>query len=184
VFCVYGIGASLMRGVSRMFVRRATISDAGSIASIDVLAWQEAYRGVVPDEYLDGLSIAQSESQWIKRLNAGESEVFVAEDSHRVIGRVHLGATRDENAPLRTGEIYGVNVLPSRWSMGAGRALCRYAQQRLVELGFSRVTLWVLTGNDRAIRLYQHLGFSAGPEAYIEIGGKSLPKVRYEIAVG
>jgi len=148
------------------------------------LAWREAYRGVVPDDYLDGLSIVQSESQWTKRLEAGEPEVFVAEESHRVINRVHLGATRDENAGPRTGEIYGVNVLPSHWSMGAGRALCRYAQQRLVELGYSRVTLWTLSANSRAIRLYQHLGFSAGPEASIEIGGKSLPKVRYEIAIG
>jgi len=167
-----------------MLVRRATIADAGSIARIDVLAWQEAYRGVVPDEYLDGLSIAQSESQWIQRLNSGEPEVFVAEDSHGVIGRVHLGATRDKDAPPGTGEIYGVNVLPSRWSKGAGRALCWHGQQRLAELGFSRVTLWVLEANDRAMRLYEHLGFSAGPKALIEIGGKSLPKIRYEITVG
>jgi ribosomal protein S18 acetylase RimI-like enzyme len=167
-----------------VFIRYATIADAESIAEIDVLAWREAYRGVVPDEYLDGLSIAQSKSQWTKRLETGEPEIFVAEDHHRVIGRVALGATRDENAPPGTGEIYGVNVLPSRWSMGAGRALCRYAQHRLAELGFSRVTLWVLAANDRAIRLYQHLGFSAGPEAFIEIGGRSLPKVQYEIAVG
>jgi ribosomal protein S18 acetylase RimI-like enzyme len=170
--------------MSQVFVRRATIADAGSIAEIDVLAWRAAYRGVMSDEYLDGLSIAYNELQWTKGLHAAEAEVFVAEDSHRVIGRVTLGATRDENAPPRTGEIYGVSVLPSSWSMGAGRALCRHAQQRLAELGFCRVTLWVLAANERAIRFYQGLGFSAGLEASIEIGGKSLPKVRYEIAVG
>ena len=167
-----------------MLVRRATVADAGSIAQIDVLAWREAYRGAVPDEYLDGLSVAQSESQWTKRLDAEEPEVFVAEDSDIVIGRLDLGATRDEDAPPRTGEIYGVNVLPSRWSMGAGRALCGHAQQRLVELDFSRVTLWVLVANERAIQFYQRLGFSAGPKALIDIGSRSIPKVRYEIAVG
>lgn len=167
-----------------MLVRRATIADAAQIAEIDVLAWQHAYRGVLSDEYLDGLSIASSEKQWTGRLEPGTLEVFVAEDSRRVIGRVTLGATRDEDAPAGTGEIYGVNVLPSHWSMGAGGALCRFAQQRLAELGFTRATLWVLAANERAIRLYQHLGFDVGPQAFIEIGGKSVPKVRYEIAIG
>ena len=167
-----------------MFVRRATIADAAGIAEIDVLAWQHAYRGVLTDEYLDGLSIAYKLAQWTGRLEPGQLEEFVAEDSRRVIGWVTLGATRDNDVPPGTGEIYGVNVLPSNWSMGAGGALCRFAKHRLAELGFSRVTLWVLAANERALRFYEHLGFSVGPQALIEIGGRSVPKVRYEIAIG
>ena len=36
-------------------VREATVDDAEAIGSIHVRAWQAIYRGVMPDEYLDGL---------------------------------------------------------------------------------------------------------------------------------
>jgi len=56
------------------------------------------------------------------------------------------------------------------------------AYLRLQARGFSRVTLWVLADNARAIRFYCAAGFAPSLERAIEIGGKRLLEVRYELA--
>jgi hypothetical protein len=38
-----------------MFLRRAEPADAMEVARVHVRSWQVAYRGLLPDAYLDGL---------------------------------------------------------------------------------------------------------------------------------
>lgn len=45
-------------------VRPATPDDAAAIAGVHVRSWQVAYRGVVPDVILDGLSVEQRRTTW------------------------------------------------------------------------------------------------------------------------
>jgi hypothetical protein len=47
-----------------MEIRAATISDAYGIAEIQVAGWQAAYRGLMPDSLLDGLSVPKREEMW------------------------------------------------------------------------------------------------------------------------
>jgi hypothetical protein len=44
-----------------MRVRPAILADALSVAVVQVESWRSTYRGLVPDEYLDGLSIDRRE---------------------------------------------------------------------------------------------------------------------------
>jgi hypothetical protein len=55
-------------------IRSATPGDARAIATIHVEAWRAAYRGIVPDEYLDSLSIDGRESTWRQNLLAAEPQ--------------------------------------------------------------------------------------------------------------
>jgi len=36
-------------------IRLASVDDADAVSEVHVRAWQSAYRGVMPDDYLDGL---------------------------------------------------------------------------------------------------------------------------------
>jgi hypothetical protein len=51
-----------------MFIRQAEPSDAGGIAAVQVAAWQSAYRGLMPDHVLDGLSVQEAEQRWRQRI--------------------------------------------------------------------------------------------------------------------
>ena len=51
-------------------VRAATPADAAAIAGVHVRSWQAAYRGIVPDEVLDGLSLPDREQRWRSILRA------------------------------------------------------------------------------------------------------------------
>ena len=83
------------------------------------------------------------------------------------------------------GEVYAIYVASSHWSTGVGWSLWQAALVRLRELSFTRVIVWVLAANERAIRFYEQIGFSQseGFETSVEIGGEKLPELRYDIAI-
>lgn len=45
-------------------VRDATADDADALGVLHVRAWQAAYRGAMPDDYLDGLNAADRAELW------------------------------------------------------------------------------------------------------------------------
>jgi ribosomal protein S18 acetylase RimI-like enzyme len=64
--------------------------------------------------------------------------------------------------------------------MGVGRALIRAGEERLRELGYRTVVLWVLDGNERAQRFYESEGWTLdGEQRTIEFVGEPIPEVRY-----
>lgn len=161
-------------------VRPAVEQDARAIAEVHVGSWQEAYRGMLPDSYLAGLSIDKREAAWREALVRGSPEVWVSETESGVGGWVSFGPSRDTGAAPSVAEIEAIYVAPNRWATGMGRELWLAAQKRLVERQFESVTLWVLEENARAIRFYSAAGFA--PDAArkeVNVGGKGVWHIRY-----
>lgn len=163
-----------------MIIRSARLDDAFRIASIHVRAWQVAYRGIVPDEFLDALSVEQRHTRWQQNLEAGDSLTWVAEDCDIALGWISAARSRDIDAVPSTGEIWGIYVDPGHWRKGVGRALCAAAEQELRNQRFTALTLWVLKNNQRAIEFYVANGFAvdACKDRMIERGGKALLEMR------
>ena len=167
-------------------VREATPEDARAIAEVHVRSWQTAYRGELPDDYLDGLSVDERASGWTGRLAEPPLgvETFVAEDGGRVIGFTGFGPTRDGDAPAGTGEVYTLYLLPGWVGRGVGRELFACANDRLRELGYPRATLWVLATNERSRRFYEQAGWTFdGTESTHQDQCQNLPIVRYAAAL-
>lgn len=145
-----------------MRVRDATPDDARAVAEVHVRTWQAAYRGLVPDDYLDRLSVERRETGWRDTLSAELPEVFtlVAEADGRVVGFAGGGPSRDEDVDDTTGELYAIYALPEWWGTEVGAALLEDAITRL-RTGYARATLWVLAGNARARRFYEKAGWRA-----------------------
>ena len=165
-------------------IREATAADARAIAAVHVRSWQAAYRGELPDAYLDGLSVDERESQWIERLRASRSDggTLVAEEDGRVIGFAGFGPTRDEDAPAATGEVYAIYLLPEWFGRGIGRELFARANERLRELGYVRATLWVLATNARSRRFYERAGWAFdGTESSHQDQCLNMPIARYAV---
>ncbi len=162
-------------------IRSATAFDARAIATIHVEAWRAAYRGIVPDEYLDSFSIDGREAAWRENLLAADTSTWVAEESDDIVGWISAGPSRDTDAGRSAGEIWAVYVAPGCWGKGVGRSLCVRAEQHLQTQGFIAVTLWVLKDNERAVKFYQSNGFvlDLGATKVIERGGKTLSEVRF-----
>jgi RimJ/RimL family protein N-acetyltransferase len=168
-----------------MIVRRALAEDSRAIAEVHVSAWQHAYRGMVPQAHLDRLSIADREKNWIRIFEQGEPEALVADTDGQIIGFISFGRSRSDPAVREEAEVYALYVAPAHWWTGVGWSLWQAALVRLRELGFTRVIVWVLAANERAIRFYERIGCSRseGFETSVAIGGEKLPECRYEIAI-
>ena len=160
-------------------VRPATVADAAAMGRVHVRAWQAAYRGHMPDDYLDGLRAEDRAAGWERflRRERARSAVLVAEQAGELTGFASVGPAED---PEGAGELYAINVDPDRWGTGAGRALLEAAEAELARLGFDETVLWVLPANARARRFYELAGWVAdGTERSAEVLGVVVPEVRY-----
>ena len=144
-----------------MRVRAAVTADATGIARVHVASWQAAYRGLMPQDVLDGLSIADRAERWVGIIDDPHPltlATLVAADGDEIVGWVSFGAGRDEGTDA-AGEIYGLYAHPASWSRGVGHALMGAAETALREAGHHEAFLWVLDGNDRADAFYARHGW-------------------------
>jgi ribosomal protein S18 acetylase RimI-like enzyme len=141
-------------------VRKPVVEDAAGLGRIHVRAWQTAYRGLMPDEYLDGLQVRQRAEMWSRNIEQGwpRLEVLVIEVDGNVAGFAAFGPEGGDLAQRAVGELFAINLDPSIWGRGLGRHLLGEVTKRLGRAGFAAAVLWVVPTNDRARRLYESQG--------------------------
>jgi L-amino acid N-acyltransferase YncA len=163
-------------------IRHATATDGANIARIHVETWQYAYKGTVPQEYLDQLSIEKRTQTWTARLAKPESGVYavVAEKNGSMLGWCTYGKSRDDDTSSNTGELHGIYIHPTHIGHGAGSALMAYILDALKKEGYKRVTLWVQDANSRARSWYEHKGWKLeGTTKTIPLETIVITEVRY-----
>ena len=148
-----------------MDIRPARIQDVPQIAAVHVRSWQAAYRGLLPQAYLDGLDPGQRIGRWERSVSATDrsyGETLVADAAGRLSGFVSYGPARDDDTDSQpAGEIYAIYLVPAAWDEGIGKQLMMTALDRLGKAGFDQVILWVLDSNVRARRFYEAGGWRA-----------------------
>ncbi len=165
-------------------IREAVPSDCSGIADVQVRGWQAAYRGMLPDEYLDGLDPAARLKIWERFVNDGTGRLFVAETNGRIAGFCHVIPSRDPDADCDA-EIAAIYVDPDQWRMGYGGRLCTAARGFAIEQGFRHMTLWVLRENSMGRRFYETMGFQVDGATKAEKRlGFVLDEVRYRMELG
>jgi GNAT superfamily N-acetyltransferase len=154
-----------------------------------VRSWQAAYRGLLPDAYLDQLDVEARRVGWAQTIAETDwprSGTLVATEANaNVVGFAHLGPTRDDDLdPAVVGELAAIYALPEVWGSGVGRRLMVAAVNVLRDAGFGDAILWVLEGNDRAQRFYEIGGWVLdGTAKDIVIADTSLAEVRYRLVL-
>jgi ribosomal protein S18 acetylase RimI-like enzyme len=165
-------------------IRRATLSDARQIAEVHVRSWQAAYHGLLPDDFLKNLSIDRREEQWQQGVQSLEQVVLVYEQKSKVVAFCSFAPSRDDDMDkTKVAELSTIYALESVWSQGIGQALWDEAIKHMRERGFTDVMLWVLKGNDRAIRFYERQGLGFDGKTKTERRGESLElhELRYKM---
>jgi len=158
-----------------MEIRQMNIGEADDISRIYASSWRYAYRGIVPQAYLDGLS----ELRWSPFLAENPSKSFVLLENGEYIGTSSISPARDERM-TGWGEIISLYLLPEYFGKGYGKVLFLNSVRELNRRGFGSIYLWVLEKNQRARSFYERLGFTYDGETIsCEIGGKALTEVRY-----
>ncbi|MEW1640742.1 GNAT family N-acetyltransferase [Streptomyces sp. NPDC091219] len=163
-------------------IRPMTLADCDRVSEIRVLGWQFAYRGLMPQPFLDALSATADAGRRRARFMEGDGSVLnlIASVGDEIVGWAALGPYRDDELRAGDAELYAIYLDPKHVGTGAGRALMREALRRCAALGHDRVFLWVVRGNARARRFYERAGWRAdGAEEPYEVAGVSVPELRY-----
>ncbi len=138
-----------------MLLRPAEPADALAVARVHVRAWQQAYRGLLPDDYLDQLRPEERAQKYdFANPNLRAPQTIVAVDRNIIQGFATTAPSREPDLPHH-GELTALYVDPDSWGQGIGVALVSLARARLCSLGFRKAYLWVVVGNLRAERFYQ-----------------------------
>jgi ribosomal protein S18 acetylase RimI-like enzyme len=163
-------------------IREALPGDVAGMAKVRVDTWQAAYKGIVPDVYLESLSYRSTAERWQESFwehrDPGVA-VFVAEyESGDIVGIAVCGPEQSQD-PVYQGEIYVLYVLPQYQNQGIGRELVAACVQHLIQqLSFETMLIWVIAENPYR-RFYESLGGKWVREKTKEIGGKMIAEVGY-----
>ncbi|MEU7016497.1 GNAT family N-acetyltransferase [Streptomyces sp. NPDC046385] len=170
-----------------MPIREAAPSDAAAVAAVHIRSWRAAYRGLVPDAYLDSLDVGERTGAWRGRLSAPDAPtVLVAEEEGG--GPVAFSCFRPwpdgESDAAVTAELSALYAVPEVWGRGVGRELLAATVAAMTTADFREAGLWVLEGNSRARAFYEAAGWRPdGTSVTEETGGRMLPELRYRMAL-
>lgn len=135
-------------------IRRGVPEDAEAMAHLHLDVWDDAYTGLMPQGILDDRRdrVAERVERWREIFSSSGDPNWVAEGPEGLAGFSGSGPARDNDVDLEL-ELYALYVRAAYYGTGLGYALFEQA------VGDRACYLWVLAGNERAIRFYERQGF-------------------------
>lgn len=148
---------------------------ASEASHVYALSWKTAYKNIVPQMYLDDLSL----ERWTPLLQDSPYLGYVLKDHNEIVATSSISSARDEKMK-DWGEIVSIYVLPNHFHKGYGKKLFSFVVSELNKQGFRNIYLWVLKENHQARNFYEQNGFFPnGDQEIISVGGKDLLEIRY-----
>ena len=157
-------------------IRQAKPEDIEAISNIKVKGWQNAYRGIIDNEYLDNMNV---EHVIIKnRENFNKQNFIVAEMNQTVVGFCGYSYNCENNTDADC-ELIGIYVKPELKRNGIGRELIKYVIDECKNAGRRKLILWCLKKNYLAREFYEAMGGIAAKIRWMSIGEKQYEMISY-----
>jgi GNAT superfamily N-acetyltransferase len=141
-------------------LRDADLEEARAIAEFHTACWREAYRGIVPNAYLDALDVAERAVRWEERL--GNRAVAVGDLQGEIVGVSSSGSAGDGTKP----DLMLWTLYVAADQRGTGLALT--LMERVI--GLEPAQLWVFETNYRARAFYERNNFRDDGQRQIDPG--------------
>jgi GNAT superfamily N-acetyltransferase len=161
--------------------RIGAAADAAKIAALHTASWRGAYRGILPDAYLDGEIVPERLALWKKRLRSSGRDrrlVLLAEDRAELAGFVCV--LLDEE-PEWGASLDNLHVRQDLKGRGLGRRLFAAAARWVMskQPGWP-LHLWVFEANRTARGFYERFkGEVVAREIKRMPGMAEVPSLRY-----
>jgi ribosomal protein S18 acetylase RimI-like enzyme len=166
-----------MTAMDEIAIRPPRTPEARMIARLDVETWRAAYAGVLPANYLVGLSERRREIGWRMAILREPRDIRVAVDAQSVTrGFGSCGPSRDRRD--FPGEVFTLYVSPDWQNRGVGRRLLLALFRRLVSSGLDAGIDWVLRENPSRF-FYERLGGRLVSHKPIAVGGAVVEALAY-----
>jgi GNAT superfamily N-acetyltransferase len=162
-------------------IRAAVAEDGPAMAATKWRSFRVAYRGILPDEFLDHLAVYPSAGYWIGRAAVPPTNrhgLFVAGAKGTVLG---LAAVEPTDTAIAGSQLKVLYVDPLAQRRGLGRGLAGAAIDHARTTGAEHLSLWVAEQNGPARAFYEATGWEAdGQHQRFELEpGVAMDEVHY-----
>lgn len=163
-------------------IRPMTVLDAKEVAVIHTESWQYAYKGIVPQDYLDAIDADKRAVNWAKGIEEDSNLIrLVAVEEGKILGFACGLNTRDKQNPHMEAELWAIYVSPKEINKKVGSTLFEAFKTSLLEKNMMTMNIWVFKDNHNARKFYEKMGGKLSTyKKIIEIDGEKLAEVSYE----
>jgi len=165
--------------ISTTTFRTASRNDAAIIAQLHAASWVIAYRGLLLDAYLDNDLPGERLTYWTKKMTQLKDKEFVLLAINAQGVAEGFISVMDEPEAGYMALVDNLHVRPDLKGRGIGKALMQRAARVLTDSGRTNYYLWVLNGNDPAVRFYRSIGGEQADEKIVHFGGKDVKATRF-----
>lgn len=139
-------------------IRKRIKEDCKDIAHIVTISWNETYKGIVPDWFLEELKINEKDRalKAYNNFNEKNNNQLVLVADNQVVGFVNYGKSEDEMYE-NCGEIIALYIISKYKGLGLGKKLVEETKKELKKLGFDKMIIACLKGNS-SNDFYKHIG--------------------------
>ena len=164
--------------VAGVSFREASVADCAAVAEVHVRSWRESFAGIVPQAFLDKMSVERRARAFEGRFSDDDYKMYVAEVAGRgVVGFADFGEAREMIAAYE-GELYAIYLLAEFQRKGIGAGLFKRGVEFLVRSGRSSMYLLALADSPYK-SFYEKMGGQVVGRKQIEIEGVMYDELVY-----
>lgn len=157
-------------------IRPAVYEDALAIATVQYYGWQQTYRGIISNAYLDDMTIEKGNGRWQYNLQHARGGIHVmttAEDKVIAFSAAGRNSAPEFNCDA---ELYSLYLLKEYHGQGLGKRLFAFEIDKLKEAGYKSLFVYVLADNP-SVAFYR--SFNPDLERMLEtpIGGQQYDEL-------
>ena len=139
-------------------IRKKERKDCADVAHVVTVAWNETYKGIVPDDFLEGLYLNEEQRtiNSYNKFDENDNHQYVLEVDGKVIGFVNVGST-DEKEYDNCGELHAIYIINGYKGNGFSKELINIGIEELKKMGYNKMIIGCLEGNP-SNEFYKHIG--------------------------
>ena len=160
------------------YIRLNRIEDQEGMARIKVDCWQDTYKNIIEQSYLDSLNYEIQTNKYIDSFDEYKNMVLVAEDvnNHKIIGYACFSTDANEYADA---ELISLYIDKNYSRRGVGTSLLRETIKELKKYNKRTMMLWCIKENKNAIKFYEKMGGIKAFDKMAKIGNKVYQEYGY-----
>ena len=138
-----------------MNIREANAEDIEPIASLYVMNWKKTYVGLLPDNFLNGLTVNDGINKWQEYLTKEKHRIFVAYENEKILG---FSACKEDEELKNCLYLDSLHVSETSRGKGVGTKLINTVGSYAYIKGYEHMSICIVKGNDNAKRIYEKMG--------------------------
>ena len=142
-------------------IEELNLDNVKDYVKVNTKAWQETYRGIVNDGFLELIGtdseINKSIEQKIKDINKEFDKSFLLKVNDKYVGGLRVCKSHDNNYKEK-GELQALYLLNDVKKLGFGKILIEKAKEEVKKMGFDSMIVGCLSDNTNANNFYKHMG--------------------------